>query len=121
MLASMSPPFNHFEVAELRDLVLGEIHAPTLSKTEALVTYSASLLQAMLDGSKDMAEVVATISDLCVNNDYLEELHDFYLLECAYMSLQSSTTQYYWPLATRENIKEIIFNEAKAFIDRFKV
>ena len=37
------------------------------------------------------------LSGLCINNDYMKELYDFYLLDCAIDDLKYGENQFHWP------------------------
>ena len=43
ILAGLSPPLNHFEVAELRDRVLSEIRPPELEIEDSINAYVAEI------------------------------------------------------------------------------
>jgi hypothetical protein len=113
LLAGMAPPYNHFELAELRDRALKEVGAVGLSDEAALRRYAAEELQRALSGEADMVETLRALKDLCVGNDYRHELYDLYLLYFAYTDLLDTDEQHYWPDATRENILSIIREQAE--------
>lgn len=114
MLASSNPPYNHFELADLRDQALVEIGAPVFEGDEAILAYAKERLRLALEGEANLVETLRDIKDYCVSHDYLESLYDFYLLYHAYDSLQGSTVQWYWDGANRDNILDIIRERAEA-------
>lgn len=115
MLAGLSPPFNHFEVAGYRDRSLRELGITDVSDSIAVTTYVAERLRLALSGEADLAATLCVIKDLCVARDYPRDIYDFYLLYFAHTDLQESEFQWYWPEATRENIVSIIRQRAEAF------
>ena len=115
-LAGMLPPFNHFEIADLRDRALAELGIVNISQDEAVHNYAVELLSAALDGDMDLIEAVAVIAQLCIGNDYQRDLYDFYLLNNAHEDLKHDDVQWYWADATRQNIVSIIEERAKAFV-----
>ena len=116
MLAGMSPPFNHFELADYRDRSLRELGITDITDSAAITTYAAERLRLALAGKADLASTLRTIKDLYVGADYLRDLRDFYLLYFAYTDLQESEFQWYWPDANRENITSLIHDRAEAFL-----
>lgn len=116
MLATMSPPFNHFEIASYRDHALKELGISDIDASRAVSTYAAERLRLLLNDEADPVSVLGVIKDLCVANGYQRDIFDFYLLYLAYTDLQEYETQWYWNGATRENIVSIIRQGAEAFI-----
>lgn len=116
MLAGMSPPFNHFEMAALRDRALAELGVRSISRADALRIYAAEIAQ---DAERGRAETFSTLRELnrlCIDEDYASELHDFYLLYYAWDDLLTSNEQWYWPGATRENIAAIADETLAKFV-----
>lgn len=116
MLASMAPPFNHFEVAELRDRSLQELGVAEVSDAEAITRYATETLRLAASGAIELEPALAIVKDLCVATDYSDDLHDFYLLYFAYTDLQESEVQWYWEGATRSNIESIVRERAQAYL-----
>lgn len=116
MLAGMSPPFNYFEMAELRDRALAELGFRAISRSDALRIYAADIAQ---DAQSGQAETLATLRELnrlCIDEDYAAELQDFYSLYFAWDDLLTSHEQWYWPGATRENIAAIAHETLSKFV-----
>jgi hypothetical protein len=116
MLAGMSPPLNHFEVADYRDRSLRELGIANISDSEAVAAYSAEHLRLALAGEVDLISTLSVIKDLCIAHDYQRDIYDFYTLYFAYTDLQESDFQWYWEGATRENIVSIIRRRAEVFL-----
>lgn len=117
ILAGMSPPFSHFEVADHRDRALRELGLSDTSDDAAIATYTAEQLRRALKGEVDFLPTLEIIKDLSIARDQGDkDLHDFYLLYFAYSDLLESEHQWYWPDATRENIVGIIRKRAEAFL-----
>lgn len=114
-LWGMVPPFNHFEIAALRDRALVEVGVADVAPAITFSRYATEVLQSGLTGETPLTTALATVKDLCIANDYQCGLFDFYLLFFAYDDLLDSEFTYHWPGATRENILEIIRGRAEAF------
>ena len=112
----MLPPFNHFEVASLRDHALAELGIPDFTPSVALSRCAKELLRAGLTGEIRLTDALATVKDLCIANDYQCDLFDFYQLFFAYSDLQEDEFTYHWPGAARDNILEIIRQRVEAFV-----
>ena len=108
MLAGMSPPFNHFEVASRRDQALADLGITPVSKSDAVRAWAAEYLRHAWEGGASRRSALRTISALCVRNDYQEDLYDFYLLDCAWDDLDEGGHAFHWPGATAETIEDIV-------------
>jgi hypothetical protein len=115
ILAGMSPPFNHFEIADIRDHSLRELGLSDFDGSAAIITYVAEQLRLLLNGA-DLVSKLDVIKDICIARDYQKDLYDFYLLYFAYTDLQESDLQWYWEGANRENIVSIVHERAEAFL-----
>jgi len=116
MLAGLSPPYNHFELADLRDRALAEVGAPELTDVEAVRAYVAELLQFALAGEADLIETLGEVKDMYIAYGYPRDIQDFYSLYFAYDALRDSVVQWYWNGATQENIIDLIRARARQFI-----
>lgn len=117
VLACMSPPYNHFEMAELRDKALFSLNLGDIQRPEALRMYAKETMKAALTAGKDLGAALSILRDLYYEGDSLLELQDFYLLYYAYMDLQDSEDQHYWQAATRDNIDEIVLQRFTAYLN----
>jgi hypothetical protein len=115
----MLPPYNHFELADLRDRSLRELGISDLDDSMAVRTFAAERLRLALAGEVDLIETISTIKDLCIAQNYLKELYDFYLLYWAYSDLRDSECQWYWQGATRDNVESLIRQRAEQFLREF--
>ncbi|HVU89263.1 MAG TPA: hypothetical protein VHD36_18195 [Pirellulales bacterium] len=115
-LAGMLPPYNHFEVAALRDNALREQAIVALDPRVAVLTHATEQLRMALSDDVELVEAVALAHDLCISLDYAKELFDFYLLFNAYQDLLTAEVQWYWNGATSENIVAIIRERAAQFV-----
>jgi hypothetical protein len=121
ILAGMMPPFNHFEIAQLRNSVLLDIGAPELSHGDAVHAYAGELAAEVLRNDADMVQLVAELADLCIAEGYPPELYDSYLLYNAWQDLRSAEIQWYVTDATRENIDSLIREHLVAMAIRAKM
>src|SRR5215475_1163705 len=64
-LAAMSPPYNHFELAALRDHALAEQDIAEIQHDEAIVQYAKELLRNALAKGEGLANAVAEVARLC--------------------------------------------------------
>lgn len=117
-LAGMTPPFNHFEVASLRDQALGELGIAHVSKRDAVRAWAAEHLRHAWEDGADRRTALRTISALCVSNDYLDELYEFHLLDCAWDDLDETGQSLHWPGATAETIEDIVQERISALTER---
>ncbi len=118
VLAGESAPFNQFEMWSLVDAVLDELQVP-LPKTEddAAIICATPLVKQLASRDVDIASALSTLAQFCIERDYLRGLYCFYSLHFAFDDLQVSEHQHYWDGATRENINDIVTQEAKTWIE----
>lgn len=116
MLACMQAPFNHFEIAELRDKVLIKFKIPDISLPTALHIYATETIKNALLGKVEFIHALHILNQLCIDNNYYRELYNFYLLYHAYIDLHQNEIQFYWDNATIDNIDEIIRKCFESFI-----
>src|SRR4051812_42777422 len=115
-LAAMMPPYNHFEIADLRDRTLHELGIAEMSPSEAGLSYAKELLRNALLDRENIDQAFAEGAQLYIGNSYQKELSDFYLLYNAYDDLKSQEIQWYWDGATRENITSLMRDRARQFV-----
>ncbi|MBZ0114772.1 MAG: hypothetical protein K8J08_20085 [Thermoanaerobaculia bacterium] len=109
VLAGEGEPFNQFEMHELVGRVLTEldVQAPA-TRAEALSRVVEYDVRALAEGVGWPAAILPRLAQVCFENDYVDSLYGFYLLNSAYSELRLELVQRYWPGATRENIDEVI-------------
>jgi hypothetical protein len=113
----MQPPHNAFEIASLCDLALREQGISDLPVLEAVTNYAVDLLRLIVANQADPIQTVATIKDLSLARDGMEEFSDFEMLYWAYADLRDVGSQYYWPSdLTLDNIDEAIIARAEQFL-----
>ena len=117
LLIGMSPPFNHFEVANYRDGLLDALGVNSIDPETCVSNYCAELMQSVLNKERDVFETVKEIAGLCLQCGYQHDIFCFYSLWCAYEDLQVSEMQWYWEEATLENIESIILAEMNRYVE----
>ena len=80
------------------------------------MTFAVETLLLALSGEVELIAAIEAIQDVCVAHDYARDIYDFYLLYWAYSDLLESDNQWYWEGATRENINDIIRQQAEQFV-----
>jgi hypothetical protein len=116
ILASLSPPFDYWEVERYLSLALDELRIPNIAESAALSAYVAEELRCMLEGRTPQCDTLATLKQLFVNDEYPRALHPFYLLYFALQEISAGEETYHWPGATAENIHRIIEDAARNFL-----
>lgn len=111
ILAGMTPPLNPFEMAALRDRVLEDLRIPHLSRGEAIVAYASELAAAGMTDARSPFVLLRELSELCIAEGYLSELHNCYLLSNAWEDLLIHGMQWYWTGATLNNIEALARDE----------
>jgi hypothetical protein len=117
MLASLSPPFNGFEVDRLLERTLREVGASELAREDAVYVYARERLLSLLAGTEGMAATLDALGSLYRDEDHAPLLKDLYLLNLAYQDLYTIGESWYWPGATKENIQSIVLERAREFVE----
>ncbi len=108
ILAGLTPPLYSFEVRDYATKALKELGIKVLTGKNAISAYARDLIEDMLADPACMQHKLAVLCQLCIDEDYLDDIYDFYLLHWAFDDLQNSEVQYYWDGADRNNIQEIV-------------
>jgi hypothetical protein len=117
VLAGESEPFNQFEMNELVAKALAELAVQVpATREEALSTFVESDVRALAEGVGVPSAILPRLARLCLENNYIDALFDFYLLDSAVADLQSDPIQRCWPGATRENIDEVIVEYSRRWL-----
>ena len=118
MLAGMTPPHNHFELAAMRDQALRDLGVTAVSKDIAVRTWAAEQLRRVRDDDLELREAVRAVGKLCISDDRRRDLFDIYLLDCAFDDLEADGFSYHWDGATPETITEIVRGCVDEFLRR---
>jgi hypothetical protein len=118
MLSGLSPPLNHFEVADLRERVLADLSPPELQLSDPVTEYVRELVVSAVAEERPMFRTFHQVAQLAIELGYPRELQAFYNLSFAWEDLQISEEQWYWNGATRGNIDQIMREEAERFVAR---
>jgi hypothetical protein len=119
ILAGLTPPLNHFEIAQLRDRVLAEINPPELKIDDPVNAYVSEIAFEALYDTGALREVFARVAQLAIELGYPSDLQPFYNLHFAADDLRHSYVQWYWQGADRENIDLLMLQEAQRFVSRY--
>lgn len=112
-------PFNKFEIDELLDRIQVELHLPKVSRREeALQIIATAHVRRFTDGKTTSADVLFTISELCIAEGNAKDVFDFYLLHFAAVDLGTWDTQSYWPGARQGNIENIIHDYCFKWLEK---
>jgi hypothetical protein len=111
VLAGMTPPFNPFAMAALRDRVLEDLKAPDLPRELAVITYARELAADAFASVSSPFLSLQELSHLCSDVGYMKELYKCYLLANACEDLLVRGIQWYWDDVTLENIETVVREE----------
>lgn len=108
MLAGIIKPYNQFELQELTNKVLRDLHLDYSDKDAVLNNYIYFLLSASIDYPETYMKTLRELRDIYYELGMDSRLTDFYLLYYAKEDLTVDEVQWYWDGANRENIDQII-------------
>jgi len=115
MLAGMTPPHNHFEIAAMRDLALRDLGVTVLARDAAPGAWAREAFRQAADDDHELRNVVRAVSALCVAEGYCKDLFDFYLLDCAFDDIDAGQPSYHWDGANSENIMSLVRKRVDEF------
>ena len=118
LLAGLTPPLNHFEIRALRERALEEIEPAELSIADPVMAYVIETVAAARWDADALRLAFDRITSLAIELGYPHDLRPFYNLHFAAEDLLRGDEQWYWPGATRENIDQIMRDEAEGFLAR---
>ncbi|HRF50861.1 MAG TPA: hypothetical protein PLC98_24745 [Anaerolineales bacterium] len=119
-LAALLAPLNPFEVAELRDRVLVELGLENIGRDQAvLLQVQAILAKAVLGDGRSVSDAYAEVDSLYMRSGYMIELADLSQVHWARLELDDGPDQWSWDGAHRENIDQIMREEASRFLQEF--
>lgn len=117
MLASVNKPANYFEVIEHVKNAVEELGLKLRDGDDAILSYASYYVHQIARGEK-IRENLTELYKFCQKRDYEELVYDFYLLHWAWDDLDYEENNHYWEGARRNNIEQIVVNEAKNWIEK---
>jgi len=115
-LAGMLPPYNHFELAALRDRALQELKIQEAPPSDAIREYAVEVLRCALNGDLEVIEALDILVYLCRADGFRKDLMQFYHLSYGQVDLQDGGMQWCLDGATVEDFDEIFRVFAKEFV-----
>jgi hypothetical protein len=120
-LAGISIPYNQFELKSLTDKVFHDLSIDLNNREQIIKDYVCFVGQDVIDNKRDLYKTLREIKDVCVERDYLDLIHDFYLLYFAKEDLIYDVNQWYWNGANRDNIDQICIDYFKKWIIEYSI
>ena len=108
ILAGMTRPFNQFELQDLTNNVLRDLHLDNSDKEAVIRNYVYFIITNAINNPDSYLLTLRELKDIYIGLDMEKEYTDFYLLYFAKDDLIESENQWYWDGATRENIPDFI-------------
>lgn len=121
MLAGLSPHSNRFEFNEVVNKTLKELALDSTTKEEVLYGYVYYIIDQALKTKMSTDSALYIIRDLCRDNDYDNDLMDFYLLAYAKEELKDLGVQFYWEGGDKTNIEAIITSKFLHWKEKYEL
>jgi len=115
-LAGLTPPLDHFEVQDYTRRAIRELGLEVPTGVAGILAYARDLVEDIIDKPSVMGQRLRVLCDLHIQENYLKDLYDFYLLSNAYDDLQMYGEQHYWEGAKLSNIRLIVINVCKTWL-----
>jgi hypothetical protein len=116
--AGLEKPVNVFEARKYIETILEELNLLNFTKDEKIRFYCAFFVEEIIleiDIRQNLKILYKTHQSLDSKND----LYDFYLLYWAWDDLDTQEYTPYWSDANKDNIKDIVINISKDWINNF--
>jgi hypothetical protein len=120
VLAGVTRPYNQFELQELTNKVLQDLHLDYSDKETVLKNYVYFLISNSIDHPETYFKTLRELKDICIDLDMNPEYMDFYLLYFAKDDLTVDEVQWYWEAANRQNIDQTIKEQFQRWINEFE-
>ncbi|WP_395750229.1 hypothetical protein [Prosthecobacter sp.] len=119
ILAGLASPLVIFEVRDYAKRALRELGISIPNGPAAISAYARDLVSDILVQPPLMQSRLRELCDLCIAEDYQNDIYDFYLLRWAYDDLKNETVQWYWDGADRSNIDQIILQKCSSWLEEY--
>lgn len=119
-LASISKPYNQFELQDLTKQVLKDLQLDYSNKPKAIYDYTYYLMKSNLNDSENYHNVLEKCINIYYELDMDNEFQDLMLLYWAKNDLLYSDSQHYWEGADKTNIDGIIKEQFEFYIKKFE-
>jgi hypothetical protein len=120
ILAGITKPYNQFELQELTDNVLKDLHSDYSDRDRTIRNYAYYIIKSAIGNADNYMSALRELNEIYMRFDMENEYLDFMLLYYTKVDLAESPDQWYWDGATTENIDEIIRGKFQSFIDNFE-
>jgi len=117
MLAGITKPYNQFELQELTNKVLNDLHLDYSNKQKAIDGYAFFIITKTIDNPKGYLSALGELKDICMDLNFNEDYMNFYLLYYAKDDLDGDN---YWEGVTRDNVDQIVKEEFSKWITSYK-
>jgi hypothetical protein len=117
ILAGFTAPLDHFEVQDYTKRAIRELGLDIPKVAAGIIAYARDLVKDIIDNPSVMGQRLRVLSDLHIQENYLKDLYEFYLLSNAYDDLQMFGEQLYWEDASRDNIRQIVISVCQTWLE----
>ncbi|MEZ7955642.1 MAG: hypothetical protein QMC23_05380 [Rubritalea sp.] len=121
ILAGLTPPLSSFEVRDYASKALRELGLSVIQGSDAITAYAHDLIKEIIDTPNSMSLNLRILCDMCIDEDHLDDINDFYTLRWAFDDLQDAEVQWYWEGATQSNIEEIVLNQCRIWLNEYEI
>ena len=122
IIASISKGASLYEVEPYLKQSMLELGLKRKSGTDALISFCRYYVNE-IDNLRNVRSNVKTLSEICVEENYAEDIYDFYKLNCAWIDYEYDPNypfNHFWEGATAKNIERICIQEAEKWLDEYE-
>jgi len=120
MLASFSKPTSYFEIIDYVRNTIKELGLEMKNGDDAVISYVSYSVQQIIKKEK-IRKNLTDLYKFCLRRDFDNLVYNFYLLYWAWDQLdyEDDNNNHYWEGVTRDNIEQIVVNEAIKWIETY--
>ena len=122
VLASIEKGSAFYEVQPYLEEAISELGLQRKTDDDALVSYSMFHVNEIAN-QKNVRANIKILCDICIAEDYANEIYDFYSLNFAWMDYDHDPNypfNHYWEGATAKNIERICIEQSELWLEQYK-
>lgn len=121
-IASIPKKSPFYEVLPYLEKALNELGLSRKTDIEAWICYCRYYIYEIAQ-QENIRKNIKTLHEICIHEDYLDEIYDFYLLNNAWVDYEFDPEypfNHYWRGATAKNISRICVKVAEEWLNKYE-
>jgi hypothetical protein len=122
IIASIEKSSPFYEVIPYLEDAINELGLKRKTEEEALVSYSRFYVN-QIANQQHVRQNIKLLSELCIHEDYADQIYDFYNLHFAWMDYEYDPNypfSHYWEGATAKNIERKCIEHSERWLAKYE-